>query len=120
MIVIEESMFDALFDDFGREMKLDAVETLEQHPGQPAAKNRCRACDQIRADVVALPDALPLCAQCAKAHRMGYRCGVDAAVTAIDETIEGLNYGHSRPSHMTQGAKVARMAVADLMKVPKR
>lgn len=39
----------------------------------------CRACDQYRTDVGELPDALPLCLQCAKAWRMGYRCAEDAA-----------------------------------------
>ncbi len=42
-------------------------------------KRRCHACDQDREDVGELPDSLPLCAQCAKAHRMGYRCGEEAA-----------------------------------------
>lgn len=50
----------------------------------PAANDarRCHACDQVRTDVGELPDSLPLCAQCAKAHRMGYRCGEEAAELA--------------------------------------
>ena len=40
---------------------------------------RCHACDQVRTDVGELPNTLPFCAQCSKAHRMGYRCGAEAA-----------------------------------------
>ena len=59
-------------------------------PNEPPPRSRsnearrCHACDQVRADVGELPDTLPLCVQCAKAHRMGYRCGEEAA--ALEKT----------------------------------
>lgn len=43
---------------------------------------RCHACEEFRGDVGALPETLPLCKQCAKAHLMGYRCGEEAAKLA--------------------------------------
>ena len=59
---------------------------------------RCHACDQYRDDVGELPDSLPLCAQCAKAHRMGYRCGEDAAALQdrAAERIATLTADHRR------------------------
>ena len=47
--------------------------------GEESEARCCHACDQVRTDVGELPDTLPLCTQCAKAHRMGYRCGEEAA-----------------------------------------
>lgn len=58
---------------------------LKVHPMLPSTSvsktqgRRCHACEQLRHDVGALPDSLPFCVQCAKAHRMGYRCGEEAA-----------------------------------------
>jgi hypothetical protein len=49
----------------------------QDHRGERAQTGRrCHACDQVREDV---GEELPLCAQCAKAHRMGYRCGEEMA-----------------------------------------
>lgn len=46
---------------------------------------RCNACDERKPGVGAWPDSLPLCPQCLKAWRMGYRCGEEAATTTAEE-----------------------------------
>lgn len=55
------------------------MERVSEAAPSPGGK-RCHACDQVRDDVGEFPDALPLCAQCTKAHRMGYRCGQEFPV----------------------------------------
>jgi hypothetical protein len=45
---------------------------------------QCRACEKYDPNVGDGFNTLPLCAQCAKAHRMGYRCGEEAATSRDD------------------------------------
>lgn len=48
----------------------------------PESGRRCQACEKQDESVGDGFNTIPLCAQCAKAHRMGYRCGEDAASLA--------------------------------------
>ena len=72
-------------------------------PNEPPPRSRsnearrCHACDQVRVDVGELPDTLPLCAQCVKAHRMGYRCGEEAAALEQRSTKVEVE-GDDRPA----------------------
>jgi hypothetical protein len=62
----------------GRWRVLDVPSSRKEQDEQDDERRRCHACDEMRPEVGELPDSLPLCKPCAKAHRMGYRCGEQA------------------------------------------